>query len=159
MIDRNKPLSGYGREELLAALNSKNEQESYFLLNLVYEENGKTDRYYPYFDDFLQMIYGKTSFTRMRGFGLCASLAKWDTENRIDRHLPEMLILLEDEKPTTVRVVLGWLREILACKPCLAPVVRENLGRIDCGKYKDSMAPLVRRDTEKLIGYLDTIRG
>lgn len=157
MLDKNRPLEDYTKEELLEALNSKKEADSYFLLKLVIEENGKTNRYYPYFDDFLRMIYGKTSFTRMRGFGLCASLVKWDTENRIDSHLQEMLILLEDEKPTTVRVVISCLRNILGCKPYLAAVIRDNLSRIDCTKYKDSMAPLVRKDAEELIGFIDSI--
>lgn len=157
MPDRNKPLEDYTKEELLEALNSKKELDSYFLLNLVYEENRKNDKYYPYFDDFLQMIYGRTSFTRMRGFGLCVSLAKWDTENRIDRHLQEMLILLEDEKPTTVRIVLSSLRDLLECKPYLAEVIRDNLGRIDCSKYKDSMAPLVLKDAEKLMTRIEGI--
>lgn len=151
MIDKNKPLEAYTEEELISALNSKNEMESYELLKLVYAENARSSRYYSCFEDFLRMIGGKTSFTRMRGFGLCASLAKWDAENKIDRHLDEMLIVLEDEKPSTVRVALGWIGDMLTHKPYLAAVIRENLNRIDCGKYKDTMAPLIRKDVEKLL--------
>lgn len=150
MIDPNKPLEAYTKEELLAALNSKKEIETYPLLQRVLAENTRADTYYPYFGDFLQMIYGKSSYTRMRGFGLCASLAGWDTENRIDEHLDEMLILLEDEKPATVRVTLSAIYGILEHKPYLASRIRENLSRIDCGKYKDTMAPLIRKDVKKL---------
>lgn len=158
MIDRNKPLEDYSKEELLEALNSGKETESYFLLKLVYEENAKSNRYYSCFDDFLKMICGKSSFTRMRGFGLCSSLAKWDVENKIDRHLEEMLVLLEDEKPATVRVALSCIGEIVRYKPYLAAVIQKNLERIDCSRYKDSMAPLIRRDivrVSKLIEEMD----
>ena len=154
MIDKNKPLEAYSDAELIEALNSKNEQESYELLKLVFAENEKSNRYYSCFGDFLRMIGGKTSFTRMRGFGLCASLARWDTENKIDRYLDEMLIVLEDEKPTTVRVALGWIGDMLKYKPYLAAVIQKNLGRIDCGKYKDTMAPLIKKDVEKLLEQL-----
>lgn len=157
MIDKNKPLEAYSDAELIDALNSKNEQESYELLKLVFAENEKSSRYYSCFGDFLRMIGGKTSFTRMRGFGLCASLARWDTENKIDRHLDEMLIVLEDEKPTTVRVALGWIGDMLKYKPYLAAVIRENLNRVDCGKYKDTMAPLIKKDVEKLQKQMDGI--
>lgn len=154
MIDKIKPLEAYSDAELIDALNSKNEQDSYELLKLVFAENAKSSRYYSCFEDFLRMIGGKTSFTRMRGFGLCASLAKWDTENKIDRHLTEMLIVLEDEKPSTVRVALGWISDMLTYKPYLAAVIQKNLGRIDCGKYKDTMAPLIKKDVEKLLKQL-----
>lgn len=127
MIDINKTLDSYSKEELLDALNSIKEKESYSLLKLVYEENNKTNRFYSYFDDFLQMIYGKSSFTRMRGFGLCSSLTKWDKDNMIDKHLQEMLILLEDEKPITVRVVISNLYDILKYKPYLAKTIKDSL--------------------------------
>ena len=154
MIDKNKPLEAYTEEELISALNSKNEMESYELLKLVYAENARSSRYYSCFEDFLRMIGGKTSFTRMRGFGLCASLAKWDRENKIDAHLSEMLVVLEDEKPSTVRVALGWIGDMLRYKPYLAELIQKNLGRIDCGKYKDTMAPLIKKDVEKLLEQL-----
>ena len=154
MIDQNKPLEAYSDAELIDALNSKNEQESYALLKLVFAENARSDRYYSCFEDFLRMIGGKTSFTRMRGFGLCASLAKWDRENKIDAHLNEMLVVLEDEKPSTVRVALGWIGDMLRYKPYLAELIQKNLGRIDCGKYKDTMAPLIKKDVEKLLEQL-----
>lgn len=157
MIDQNKPLEAYSDAELIDALNSKNEQESYALLKLVFAENARSDRYYSCFEDFLRMIGGKTSFTRMRGFGLCASLAKWDRENKIDAHLCEMLVVLEDEKPSTVRVALGWIGDMLRYKPYLAELIQKNLGRIDCGKYKDTMAPLIKKDAEKLLEQISSI--
>lgn len=157
MIDQNKPLEAYSDAELIDALNSKNEQESYALLKLVFAENARSDRYYSCFEDFLRMIGGKTSFTRMRGFGLCASLAKWDRENKIDAHLSEMLVVLEDEKPSTVRVALGWIGDMLRYKPYLAELIQKNLGRIDCGKYKDTMAPLIKKDVEKLLEQISSI--
>ena len=123
----------------------------------MYEENARSNQYYPCFDDFLRMIYGKSSFTRMRGFGLCSSLTRWDAENKIDKHLEEMLILLEDEKPTTVRTVLSCIGDILTYKPYLASKIREAISKIDCSRYKDTMAPLIQKDVEKLNKLLDNM--
>ena len=155
MIDKNRDLKDYSKEELLDALNSKKDIESYPLLKLVYEENSKTNKYYSYFEDFLKMIYEKSSFKRMRGFNLCASLTKWDVDNKIDKHLQEMLVLLEDEKPITVRTVLSNIKEIIKYKPYLISVIKDNLNRIDYSKYKDTMSPLIKKDVDELNSLMD----
>lgn len=157
MIDKNKPLEDYTKEELLDALNSKKELDSYYILNLVFEENKKSNKYYFYFEDFLKMIYSKTSFGRMRGFSLCASLAKYDIQNKIDNHLNDMLILLEDNKPTTVRIVLSSIVDILKYKPYLSNVIKDNLNRINLDLYKDSMRPLIIKDINKVKEIIEAI--
>lgn len=157
MIDKNKALKEYSKEELIEALNSKKDIDSYFLLKLVYEENAKTDKYYSYFDDFFKMIYDKSSFKRMRGFGLCSSLAKWDKDKKIDEHLSELLILLEDEKPITIRTVIANIKDILKYKPYLAKTIKNNLKRIDVKKYKETMIPLIEKDIKELEEIIDSL--
>lgn len=141
-----KALNEFSKEELIEALNSKKELDSYFLLNRVYEINKENSTYYSYFDEFLKMIEGKTSFSRMRGVGLCSSLAKWDKDNKIDQNLEKILSLLKDEKPTTVRVTITCLIDILKVKPYLSKEIENGLKEIDLSKYKESMSHLIEKD-------------
>ena len=156
MIDK-KGLNEYTNKELLEVLNSKKEIEAYTLFKFLYEENTKTNKYYSYFEEFLKMIYDKSSYIRMRGFRLCSMLAKWDKKKKIDKNLEKMLILLEDEKPTTIRIVLSCMKEILEYKPYLAKIIKKNLKRIDYSKYKDTMVPLIKKDIDKINKIIDSI--
>lgn len=158
MIDNKKPLIEYSDKELIECLNSKKELDSYFLLNLVYEENKKSDKYYHLFDEFLKMIDSKTSFGRMRGIGLCTSLVKWDKENKIDKNLNKFLSLFEDEKPTTVRIAMSCFRNILEIKPYLSSIVLLNMNRINLLKYKESMSHLIKKDIEELENFIRKIK-
>lgn len=143
-------INKYTNEQLIQLLNSKNELDSYNLLNLVYKENEISNKYYSCFDEFLLMVDGKTSFTRMRGIGLCLSLAKWDVDNKIEKNFDKFISLLYDEKPTTVRVAIGWFKNLLMYKPHLASDVLKALDHIDYTKYKETMSPLVKKDVESL---------
>lgn len=158
-IDKNKPLEEYTDGELLEALNSKKEADSYFLLKLVFEENKKSSKYYHLFEDFMKMIYDKNSFKRMRGFSLCCSLTKWDVDNKIDTNLDELCILLEDEKPITVRTVLSCLEDVVKVKPYLGNNVKDNLVRVNYYSYKDSMIPLIKKDLKRLYDVIDFVGG
>lgn len=146
----NNELSNYTNEELIKQLNSKNELDSYNLLNIVYKENEVSNKYYCLFDDFLKMVDGKTSFTRMRGVGLCLSLAKWDVENKIDKNFDSFLNLLYDPKPTTVRITISSLETLILYKPALKSKILPALDKIDLTKYKDTMAPLIKKDVERI---------
>lgn len=156
MIDK-KDLNKWTKNELLEILNSKKEKEAYTLFKFLYEENENTNKYYSFFDEFLKMIYDKSSYIRMRGFRLCSMLAKWDNKKKIDEHLEEMFILFEDEKPTAVRIALSCINEILEYKPYLAKIIKKNLKRIDYCKYKDTMAPLIKNDIDKINKLIDNI--
>ena len=45
----------------------------------------------------------QSSFVRVRGFRLCCAQAQWDSENKLERHIDELLAILDDDKPTAVR--------------------------------------------------------
>lgn len=151
MIDfKNCKLEELTKEELIEALNSKKELDSYNILNKVYEINKVNDKYYSYFDEFLNMVDGKTSFSRMRGVGLCSSLVKWDKDNKIDQNLDKFLSLFEDEKPTTVRITIACMTDILKVKPYLSGQIEKSLSRIDLTKYKESISHLIEKDIKNI---------
>lgn len=137
-------------KELLNLLTNKNEQESYKVTNEVFEIIEKSDVFYPYFDGFLSLVEGRTSFMRMRGFTFCIALAKYDTENKIEKALPTLLSLLKDDKPTTVRVCLSSIKNLVEIKPNLKKEILPYLDTIDLGKYKESMSHLIAKDIAEL---------
>ena len=88
---------------------------------------------------------------RMRGFTLCCAQARWDTEGKLQKALPVMTALLFDEKPTVVRQCLAALHEVVLFRPELSGEISKAVQKIDLKRYKDSMAPLIRKDMDALL--------
>ena len=61
------------------------------------------------------------------------------------------LAILEDEKPTAVRQALAALLDVVPYKRELWPVIRGQVEAMDPARYKDSMAPLIQKDIQKLL--------
>ena len=69
----------------------------------------------------------------------------------IDRDLDRALAILEDEKPTAVRQALAALLDVVPYKRELWPAIRQRVEVMDLNRYKDSMAPLIQKDIQKLL--------
>lgn len=61
-----------------------------------------------------------------------------------------LLRMLDDDKPTAVRQCLAALHKVVICKPNLGERILSRMDEMDLSKYKDSMAPLIRKDMEVL---------
>ena len=105
---------------------------------------------YAYFEDFLGLLKGKSSYVRTRGFRLICALAQWDHENKIEQNIDTLLSMLDDEKPTAVRQCLAALHNIVLYKPDLSETIEAKLDQTDLSKYKDSMSPLIQKDIDEL---------
>ena len=99
------------------------------------EESAESNKYYELFDDFLEMIYDNNSFVRTRGFLLMCAQARWDM----------------DGKPTVVRQCLATLHEVILYRPKLTLKIQEAALVIDANRYKERMAPLIKKDVEELL--------
>ena len=75
---------------------------------------------------------------------------KYDKENKIDKSLPILCSLLKDDKPTTVRVCLSSIKELVQIKPNLKKEILPYLDNIDLSKYKESMSHLIEKDIVEL---------
>lgn len=100
----------------------------------------------PYLDVFLSMLKSEKYVIRVRGFRLLCKQARWDRDNKIDAAIDEILVALEDEKPTAVRQALKALEHIAVHKERLRGKIRAAALSIDCSKYKDSMQGLIMKD-------------
>ena len=110
---------------------------------------------YPYLDEFIAMLKSEKYVIRVRGFRLLCRQAKWDSENRINGAISEILFAVLDEKPTAVRQALQHLKYLVPYKKELNAKIRQMVLLIDCSMYKDTMGPLIKKDIESLVQLID----
>ena len=136
--------------DIIAGLQNKNDKEAHQLLLQLESRSAETDEVYAYFEDFVGLMKGKSSYVRTRGFRLICAQAQWDHENKIERNIDVLLSMLDDEKPTAIRQCLAALHNIVLYKPDLSETIEAKLDHLDLSKYKDSMSPLIQKDIDEL---------
>ena len=136
---------------LLSMLTAKDTKQAYGAFLELERLSEETDDLYPFTEQFAEMVLDKAWAVRCRGFRLFCKQARWDGDGVIDRHLDRTLAILEDEKPTAVRQALAALLDVVPYKRELWPVIRGRLESMDLSRYKDSMAPLIQKDIQRLL--------
>ena len=138
---------------VIEKLTDKNEMAAYEFCKQVVVESAQSDKYFKLIDDFAGMLESKNSYVRTRGFGLICAQARWDSESegKIKSVFSKMTPLLNDPKPTVVRQCLKSLHEVLLYRPELTEEITAAVKQIDLSKYKDSMSPLIKKDSEELL--------
>lgn len=144
-------------KNLINKLQDKDDKKAYELSKQIGAASAASDEYYSCFDDFMSMINAQSSYVRTRGFSLCCAQARWDTEGKLEKAFPSMLALLHDKKPTVVRQCLGALHEVVLYRPELCEKINVEIQSIDLSCYKDSMAPLIKKDIDELSSLFSTI--
>jgi hypothetical protein len=110
---------------------------------------------YDYFDTFLEMMRSGKYIIRVRGYRLLCKQAKWDIDNRIDESIADILLNLEDERPTAVRQKIAAIQDVIKHKKELNEKIRTRLLEIEDLKFKDTMQPLIQKDIHKAIDLID----
>lgn len=118
-----------------------------------------SDLLYRYFDEIKNMLYNEKSYIKMRGFRIICKLSKWDKDNKINNIIDDLLQVLDDEKPTIVRLCLSSLNNLLLYKIDLSNKIENKLKNIDLSKYKDSMRPLIKKDIDYLLERNNNLKG
>ena len=136
---------------LLSTMTAKDTKQAYGALLELERLSEETDDLYPFTERFAEMVLDKAWAIRCRGFRLFCKQARWDDDGVIDRCLDRALVILEDEKPTAVRQALAALLDVIPYKQELRPVIRTRVEAMDLSCYKDSMAPLIRKDIQTLL--------
>lgn len=117
----------------------------------------ESDRVYPYFDQFSDMLNASNSFLRMRGLTLIAENVRWDRDKKLDRILDAYLDHILDEKPIAARQCIQALHHILVARPDLAHSIRGALTEADFSVYADSMSPLLQKDAINILKQIDAL--
>lgn len=140
---------------MLDALQDKDDKKAYAFSKEIKVKSAASDEYYSYFEDFISLMTVKSSYVRTRGFVLCCAQARWDVEGKLQNAFPAMVTLLYDEKPTVVRQCLASLHEVALFRPELSEKICDAVKNIDLTHYKDSMAPLIKKDVDELLKVLE----
>ncbi|HQO00547.1 MAG TPA: SufBD protein [Bacilli bacterium] len=142
-------------KEIIIALQDKDDKKAYELSKVISAKSAESDEFYTYFDDFIDLLIHPSSYVRTRGFCLACAQARWDTKDKLKNNLDLMLKMLHDDKPTAVRQCLAALHGVILFKPELCKVIRQELKKIDLSKYKDTMAPLIKKDIDALVKMIE----
>jgi len=140
---------------MIDTLYSKDEKQAYSSLLMLEQISEETNIVYPYFDTFAEMIYNSHYFIRLRGYRLLCKQAKWDYENKIEMIIEDIIIQIEDEKPTAVRQKIKALEDIVLYKKELNDKIRQGILSLNCSKYKESMRGLIIKDIQNLLKLID----
>ncbi len=136
--------------DIIAGLQSKDNNEAYQLLHLLEQRSAESDELYVCLEDFTSLLKSGSAFARVRGFRLACAQAPWDTEGRLDRELDTPLNMLDNAKSTAVRQYLSALSVVIRCKPGLRARIGAKLDAMDLSEYKDSMRRLIEGDIAAL---------
>lgn len=139
------------KEEIFNTFYGKEKWEIYKNFQEIENSIERTNELYQYFDKIKDMLLDDKSYIKMRGFTIICKLSKWDKENKINDIIDTMLNILDDQKPTIVRMCLKSLNNLLLYKIELSDKIKNKLKTIDCSKFKDTMRPLIERDINNIL--------
>lgn len=133
-------------EKLVSDLHQQDSRKAYESFKILKQKSREDALVYLFLDDFIELMEHENSYFRSRGLQLIAANARWDEDNRIDEVIDEYLIHIMDEKPITARQCIQALPEIAQFKEEIKADIVKALQYAKPERYRDSMAPLVRKD-------------
>lgn len=136
---------------IIKQLTDDDDKKAFSFMKEIVAKSEQSAEYYPYFEDFAALLQDSKSYIRTRAFILCCSQARWDTEGKIEKIMPELMALLFDSKPTVVRQCLNAIKELIVFRSELRPQIRNAIDSMDIGQYKESMSPLIQNDIERVL--------
>jgi hypothetical protein len=142
-------------DNMIQSLYEKDTKETYQVLLELEKLSDENNSLYQYIDEFFKMIQNEKYIMRVRGYRLLCKQAKWDTENKINTMIDNMLIEIEDEKQTAIRQKLKALEDIAKHKTELHQKIKQKIASIDCSKYRETMQGLIEKDIKHLLVIID----
>jgi len=139
-------LNKEGIPQLIEWLNLKDDSIRYQAFLLLQNRSIFFDDVYPYWDTFRNKLKNDNSYQRNIGLMLIAENVKWDRENRMEDTIDEYLILLNDERPITIRQCIQALGKIAAAKPGLNDKIASSLISFDIMAVKETMRKSILLD-------------
>ena len=140
---------------MINMLYSKDNSKAYNELKKLEELSINSNELYSYIDEFIKMVHNEKCVIRVRGFRLFCKQAKWDKTNIINKNIEDVLVILNDDKPTAVRQALAALKDVVIYKKELRDIIKEKVLKIDYLRYNESMHSLIFKDMENLISLID----
>ena len=91
----------------IVRLTAKDAKDAYAFSQQVTAESRESNAWYPYFDQFAELLHHKNSLVRNRAISILAANTRWDTDGKFDVLLDEFLSHATDPKPITARQHCG----------------------------------------------------
>lgn len=143
--------------EKLALLYEKDTSQAYACLQELEALSEREGTLYEHFDVFLSMLSSEKYVVRVRGFRLICKQARWDTQDKLNKNIDTILLILGDERPTAVRQALKALEYVVVYKKELHEIIRNKAMAIDPLIYKDTMHSLLQKDVRSLLAAMGSI--
>jgi hypothetical protein len=137
--------------QLVEWLNLKDDNIRYQAFLLLLNRSLFCDDVYPYWDIFRNKLKSDNSYQKSIGLMLIAENVKWDTENRMEDTIDEYLILLNDEKPITIRQCIQSLEKIASAKPGLNDKIASRLISFNISDLKETMRKSILLDIQNVL--------
>lgn len=150
-----KSLNADNISQLIESLSLKDDNIRYQALQLLQYRSMYFNDVYQYWDVLCHKLKSDNSYQRSIGLMLIAENIKWDVDNKIEDIIDDYLMLLNDEKPITVRQCIQSLVKIVSFKPSLNDKIASKLISIDLNSIKETMRKLILFD---ILNVLITIR-
>jgi hypothetical protein len=144
--EASKALNKEDISQLIEWLALKDDNIRYQAFLLLQNRSLLFDDVYPYWDTLRKKLKSDNSYQRSIGLMLIAENAKWDTENRMEDTIDECLMLLNDEKPITIRQCIQSLGKIVSAKPGLNDKIASALINLDLMAVKETMRKSILLD-------------
>ncbi|MDP4094668.1 MAG: hypothetical protein Q8920_15090 [Bacillota bacterium] len=141
--------------QIVEWLSEKNDKIRYQSFLLLQNRSIFFDDVYPYWNTFYNKLKSENSYQRSIGLILIADNVKWDIDNKFDAIIDEYLLLLNDEKPITVRQCIQSLCKIAHYKNQLHYKIANKIMAINILDLKETMRKLILLD---ILGVLAIIR-
>ncbi|MGG5372608.1 hypothetical protein [Enterococcus sp. AZ196] len=138
-------------EPILALLTAKDTKEALAAFKELEANCLAEPIYADTLERFLPALTAENSCGRGRAFKFFAINARWDSQAVIEKHLTDILGILDDSKAPTLRQCIPYLTYLAEAKPELIPIICEKLDSLALDQYKESMQSLIRRDIEKVL--------
>ncbi|MGE5629741.1 MAG: hypothetical protein ACM3TR_01445 [Caulobacteraceae bacterium] len=132
--------------QLVEWLNLKDDNVRYQAFLLLQNRSLFCDDVYPYWDTFRSKLRSDNSYQRSIGLMLLSENVKWDEGNRMEDTIDEFLMLLDDEKPITIRQCIQSLGKIASAKQGLNDKIASRLISFDIIAVKETMRKSVLLD-------------
>lgn len=132
--------------QLVSLLSEKDDKIRYQAFLLLQHRSAVTADIYTFWDVFSDKLKSDNSYQRSLGLMLLAENTRWDCGNKFDCILDDYLLVLQDEKPITVRQCIQSLLKILPYKRNLHGKIIGKLINMDLTAVRETMRKSVLID-------------
>lgn len=145
---------------LVDLLSSKDDKVRYGAFLLLNERSLTREDVFLFWDVFTAKLGSDNSYQRSLGVMLLAANARWDGAGKTAAVLENVLAILKDEKPITVRQCVQSLAPIVSSHPELSGTIAKRLTSLDLTEIRETMRKLVLIDiVDVLLLIRETVPG